>query len=240
MKNITNIFTKGLNLVLPHRCYDCGKKVADPFTLCDQCLETLELCLIRKPCCSVCTRPLEQWAGNGAICRVCADKRPAFEKLVAVSDYDAVARRLILRLKHSDRPDIAKILAAWLMVAAKDVMGDIDGFVPVPMHVLRRLQRPYNHAGLLAGALSGFTKKPCHTRVLKRTRFTKSQGRKGRPDRRANVHDAFQVVNKKAVEGKSIALIDDVVTTGSTADQCAKALKAAGCRSVYVFAVARV
>jgi ComF family protein len=117
--------------------------------------------------------------------------------------------------------------------------GEVDGLVAVPLHVRRVQQRGFNQAALLAAFLAKRLKLPVRNDVLGRVRWTEPQTRLNREDRLKNVADAFQVRDEATVQNRTLLLIDDVLTTGSTVAACAHALKDAGALRVYVLTVAR-
>jgi ComF family protein len=166
----------------------------------------------------------------------------AFAAARAACLYDEAARDPILKLKHADRPDLGALFATWIGRAARELIAEADAVAPVPLHPLRLIKRRYNQAAEIARPLArreGLTYLPD---VLIRGRATESQAGKSGSGRRRNVAGAFEVPERKRplVEGRRILLIDDVMTTGATAEGCARALKAAGAARVDVAVVARV
>jgi ComF family protein len=127
-----------------------------------------------------------------------------------------------------------------MMRAGADLIADCDVIVPVPLHRWRLLSRAYNQAALLARALARISGKPVIADALLRTKRTPSQGQFNREGRHRNVARAFVVSRAVAVAGKKVLLIDDVLTTGATADACARALLAGGTRRVDVLVLGRV
>ncbi|GHU02633.1 phosphoribosyltransferase [Alphaproteobacteria bacterium] len=230
---IRKAFTKGLCAILPWRCPGCGALTSAPQVLCEDCIAGV--LFLRGPFCPKCGNP----GDSAEVCPRCRAKRPPFAALRSAAEYDGTARKMILQFKHADRTDLAPVLALWLAVAGRDLLADLDALVAVPMHPLRRLKRKYNQAALLAESLGRLTGIPRLHGSLARVRATASQGRKGRVSRRANVAGAFCVPDPSRVKGLSVGLIDDVLTTGATAAECARALRRAGARRVVVLTVAR-
>ncbi|RAK65545.1 ComF family protein [Phenylobacterium kunshanense] len=192
------------------------------------------------PVCDGCGTPFEY--DTGARCAACLAKPRAFDAARAACLYDETSREPILQLKHADRLDLAPLFARWLSRSAHDLIEGADAIVPVPLHPLRLLRRRYNQAAEIArplAALSGTTYLPD---ALVRRRATATQGGKSGSGRRRNVAGAFDVPARRQgqVEGLRILLIDDVLTTGATAEGCARALKAAGAARVDLAVVARV
>ena len=157
--------------------------------------------------------------------------------------YDEKSRGPILALKHSDRLDLAPGFARWLDRAGRSLLDEADVIVPVPLHRMRLWSRRYNQAAELARGIGALSAKPVEPLALRRIRATPSQGAMpSAKARRRNMRGAFQVPpdRQAAVKGRAVLLIDDVLTTGATADACARALKRAGVIKVSVLALARV
>jgi ComF family protein len=167
---------------------------------------------------------------------------PRFQRARAACLYDDASRDLILKLKHADRPDLGPLFARWLARAGTDVLAEADLLVPVPLHRRRLFVRRYNQAAEIARPLARLCRRPYLPDALIRQRPTSIQGGKSGRGRRLNVKGAFVVPKWRRARLKDarIVLIDDVLTTGATAEACAKALLAAGAASVDLLVVARV
>lgn len=175
-------------------------------------------------------------------CPACQAKPKAFERCRAACVYDEHSRELILKLKHADRTDLAGLFARWLSRACVDLLDEADAVVPVPVHRTRMLTRRYNQAAEIARPLARMADLAYLPDALIRRRDTDSQGGKSATGRRRNVAAAFTVpeARRHRIVGRRIVLIDDVLTTGATAEGCARALLAAGAASVTLSVVARV
>jgi ComF family protein len=199
------------------------------------------------PVCDGCGAPFEYDQGpdlNGdrARCAACMARPRAFAAARAACLYDDASREPILKLKHADRPDLAGLFALWIGRAAHDLVAEADAVAPVPLHPLRLLRRRYNQAAEIARPLARREGLIYLPDALVRRRATESQAGKSGSGRRRNVAAAFTVPERRRalVEGRRILLIDDVMTTGATAEGCARALKSAGAARVDVAVVARV
>ena len=192
------------------------------------------------PVCDGCGVPFE--FDPGERCAACLAKPRAFDAARAACLYDETSRDPILKLKHADRLDLAPMLARWISRAARDLIEEADAIAPVPLHRFRLLHRRYNQAAEIARPLAAMTGTPYLPDALVRRRDTATQAGKSGLGRKRNVAAAFEVPGsrRKQVEGLRILLIDDVLTTGATAEGCARALKAAGAARVDLAVVARV
>lgn len=223
---------------LPPRCLLCGTVVVDDSGLCPTCF--MSLSFLESSLCPCCGLPAR--LGHGTIpCPACQHSRPAYDAARSVLIYDDISRPLLLRFKHGDRSDFAPAFARWMARAGADFLAQCDVIVPVPLHWRRLLLRRYNQAALLARRLGPGRYLP-HTLI--RTRWTVSQGSfdhrtHARNKRYGNVAGVFSVRHPHAIQGKRVLLIDDVMTTGATVEECARVLRAAGARSVMVLTLAR-
>lgn len=156
--------------------------------------------------------------------------------------YDDGSKPLILSFKHSDRTHAAKALAAWMARPAAEFMESIDYIIPVPLHRWRLFKRRYNQAALLAQELHQLTGKSLLSDGLIRTKPTPIQGHRNRKERHENVRGAFSINPRygENLKGKTILLIDDVLTTGATVSECSKVLLKAGAAGAHVLTLARV
>jgi ComF family protein len=149
------------------------------------------------------------------------------------------AARLVLGLKHGDRTHLAPAFGRWMYRAGGEILAGADLLVPVPLHWTRLFQRRYNQAALLAQAIRSAGGPPVAADWLVRRRRTPSQGHLGPAARERNVRGAFVVRAGRSFAGKRVVIVDDVLTTGATVEECARVLRRAGAASVGVLTLAR-
>ncbi len=228
-----------LNVIFPPQCLSCDALVPTHGTLCNGCWNAVRF--ISEPMCLRCGHPFEFNMGEGALCGACLQEAPTYNRARAAFAYDDASRRLVLRLKFHDQTLLAKFYGKWLASAGRELIANSDIIVPVPLHYFRFIARRYNQAALLADALKHETGLPTLPDALKRTRRTPPQASLSRKDRVKNVKGAFAVSPRHAaaIAGKTVLLVDDVMTTGATLEQCTKTLLKAGASSVNVLTLAR-
>jgi ComF family protein len=229
-----------LDFLYPPLCVLCRVPVSDPGSLCAGCWT--EIAFLDGPVCNRCGVPFEIDPGADTLCAACQARTPAFDRARAVMRYDDASRKPVIAFKRADRLDLAPAFAQWLQRAGVADIAEADVVVPVPLHPMRLWSRRYNQAAILAKRIARDGGKPFEPLVLKRTRSTQSQGvMASAKARRRNVMGAFRVDPRGAatVKGRNVLLVDDVITTGATAEACARALKRAGAARVFVLALAR-
>lgn len=232
---------KVLDFLYPSLCIGCRAQVAEPGSLCAPCWQNIDF--LDGPACQCCGLPFDLDPGSDTLCAACLADPPSFDRARAVMRYDEKSRGPILALKHADRLDLVPGFARWLDRAGRTLLDECDVIMPVPLHRGRLWSRRYNQAAELARSLGILAGKPFEPMALRRVRATPSQG--AMPSaraRRRNMRGAFQVPSEQQtiVKGRAVLLVDDVLTTGATADACARTLKRAGVTKVSILALARV
>jgi ComF family protein len=186
-----------------------------------------------------------QFVGPGALvgggCWECEQQSWGFAAAVAAVPYGEVVRGMVHRFKYVRQDYLARLMGAFMAEVARQerLDGLCDLVVWVPLHWRRRLARGYDQAELLAAEVSRRLALPLAGRALVRRRHTPPQAGLDRASRRRNVADSFLVARADRVRGRTMLLVDDVLTTGATADACARSLVAAGARRVFALAFAR-
>lgn len=234
---------KALNIVLPPLCASCSARVETTHGFCGSCWAKLDF--ITKPYCVTCGLPFpftQEEAQENTQCGECLKDAPAFASARAPLSYTDASRQLLLPYKHHDATHLTPALVQLMRAAAPDILEKVDMIIPVPLHWLRLLLRRYNQSALLAAALAKNTGKAYSPTLLRRIRPTPSQGKLTRAQRLLNVKGAFAVPSRKRAQlkGKTLLVVDDVMTTGATVNACAHTLMQAGAKAVYVLTAARV
>jgi ComF family protein len=228
-----------LDTLYPPTCLACRAATDRHGALCPRCWSAMRF--IERPFCERLGTPFEHDLGQGLISPQAMADPPVFARARAVARFeDGPARTLVHRLKYSDRAELARPVARWMARAGADLMADADLLTPVPLHALRLWRRRFNQAAALTAEVSRQTGKPCDLAVLRRVKATRSQVGLSRAQRAENVQGAFRVAEGAAVRGLNVVLIDDVLTSGATANAASRALLRAGAKRVDVLVFARV
>jgi ComF family protein len=217
-----------LDLCWPPSCAACGEPVAGaagPF--CRICAEAVDPV---PPGCGRCGLP-----GPDPLCGACLASPPAFDGARAAALFGGPIADAVHALKYRGRPALARPLGRWL--ASRAPLPPGAAVVSIPLGRGRRRERGYDQAKLLADHLARASRAPRLRGALWRVRETRPQVGRDREERARNVRGAFEA--RAEVAGRDLVLVDDVVTTGATADACARALKAAGARSVLLVCLGR-
>jgi ComF family protein len=233
---------RALDLLLPPRCAACDNAVGVQGQLCAACFGRTNF--ITAPFCVRCGVPFAavEQGGTEGLCPGCRIHPPLFRQARAALRYDEQGRRLILPLKHGDRLELARILAPMMARAGAALLAQADVLVPVPLHRRRLFQRKYNQAAVLAYAVGRLVDRPVIPDALVRTRRTESLDEKSPEERTREVAGSFIVRPSRSerIAGRSVLLVDDVMTSGATANACTDALLQAGASAVDVLVAARV
>jgi competence protein ComFC len=222
-------FWSGFDWLFPPRCGGCGKEGK---RWCDLCAESVQL--ITSPVCPIC-------GGKQSVekmCEGCISTPPSYVALRSWAAYAGPLRQAILRLKFQRDIAMGEILSRPLVTCLGKLNWPVDLVVPVPASLARLKKRGYNQVSLLARPVGLGLNIPYRSQALRKVRETRSQVGLTAEERRLNVKDVFQA-EQRTVKGRTVLVVDDITTTGSTIEECAKALCRAGARQVYGLTLAR-
>lgn len=229
-----------VDLIYPPRCPVCGDGIEAQSGLCAACWMTLAI--PGQPSCAACQLPLPGHLDEGAMCAPCLARPPRHDGIAAATLYNEASRTLVLAFKHGGRIAMAPMLARLIAGRLPPTVDQDWLAVPVPLHRWRLWRRGYNQAALLAAELAKLTGATLAPDALLRTRATRTLGGLGRKARVRALAGAIEVAKHQQgrVKGRTILLVDDVLTSGATSDACVAALKRAGAASVVIACFARV
>ncbi len=232
-----------LDWVYPRHCYDCGRPIYEPgrSVLCRDCARLLQETRLDGHVCSVCGMPLPAAPGDGALCLTCMAEERYFDRARSFFSYAGPVAPVIRSFKFRGEfflgPRLLEhaLRRGWMPPQLEPPAA----IVPVPLHRRRRRERGYNQAALLGRVLARHFRCPLIDRALKRTRHTSRQTGLSRTRRLDNVRGAFAITRPRAVRKMNLLVVDDVMTTGATVDECCKVLKRADAATVQALTLAR-
>lgn len=259
MRTIYKIISDFINIIFPHRCFGCGIKGE---VFCKACQQ--KIIPIKKPYCKICKLPFN----DNSYCHECANHYRIFKKLTTVGIYDGILKKLIHLFKYHGKKNLAEPFGKLMAKQWEREKKTIDYIISVPIHNNRFKERGYNPAQLLLneivkyfpyeinmlynntknnennpsftkGGLGGFSRESLN--ILTRTRPTLPQYELNRKERELNIKGAFEINQGsiESVKNKTILLVDDIFTSGITANEIAGILLSAGVKEVYVLTLAR-
>jgi ComF family protein len=242
LQNLGRELARGLlHLLYPGVCGGCGcllpPEQADFCTACRAALTTDPF-----PTCPRCAGTVGPYTHLDGGCTACRDVSFAFQSVLRLGPYDGVLREVILRMKVPGREWLAEALGLLWAEHAEQSLRSVGAtaIVPVPLHWRRHRERGFNQSEMLAAALAERLRLPCQPRWLRRVRYTPHQKALQSPSARAaNLRDAFRARPRAPLAGQTVLLVDDVMTTGSTAGEAARALRQAGAARVVTAVLAR-
>jgi ComF family protein len=228
------------DFLLPPVCISCRVRVESHGLLCGACFAKIDF--IAPPLCERLGVPLPFETGAAPLSAAAIASPPVYDRARAAAHYSETMRELVQSFKYRDRHEGLALFARWLAKAGSELLADADLIVPVPLYATRLWRRRFNQSAMLAVALGRLCCVPVDCFALKRVRRTASQVGLTADQRRRNVAGAFRVDSDSAprIAGRKLVVVDDVITTGATAEACAGVLKRAGAARVDILALARV
>lgn len=234
---IKRVFSQSLSLLLPQHCIFCREKTSNPFALCTHCYHALPNNVNHCHRCSLPLEPSEETTRQ--LCGNCLSHRYYYDQVYSPFLYHDGVRFLIRQLKYHQKLHYTAVLTKLFTetFASQEYFALPQVFIPMPMHPARIRQRGFNQSMELARLLSRYYKKPLDSGSLIRIRNTRLQAGLNGKQRQKNVLLAFKLI--KPLEYQHVALIDDVMTTGSTVNEASRELKAGGIEQVDIWCIAR-
>ena len=216
-------------------CELCGKEVFDGKSFCEECFK--EFPFLTDKICNHCGRKVP-YAVN--YCLSCKNKQTAIDQIRSVFDYEMPITLLIHRFKYRGRRYLSKIFAEFLANVYYKNYFNSDLIIYVPMFIKDQKKRGFNQSKLLAKELSKLINVEVVENVITKESKTKRQALLKRAERKKNLENSFKIRNAKLIKGKSVLLIDDVMTTGTTLERIAELLRKKGVKEIKALTVASV
>lgn len=227
------LFKKTDELLFPPyiRCLLCGRdlKQKQDFEFCDKCAKQFDF--IDDKCCKVCGVKLK----TQNICQNCSSKKREFDSARSVCVYGEASARLVKGFKYSNKPYIHRTLGYMMAEKFKTLGWNVDFAIPVPISPKRLKERGFNQTEMLLSRMTQFVDLKIEQNLLTKPKESQHQASLNFSERQENIKQSFVVTDKSKVKGKTILLIDDVLTTGATLGACAQVLKNAG--ALHIFAL---
>ncbi|MDF1689408.1 MAG: ComF family protein [Cycloclasticus sp.] len=230
-ENIDNWSNIVQSKLYPLTCFICEQQGHNGLDLCSHCLNDLKPI---TPSCSICNIQLTT---KSSICGRCLKTPPSFDQIISLYQYEGIAQFLLQSLKFQARHSCARTMGKLMARHFTQLNKQPDLLLAVPLHAKRLRERGFNQSELIVQYIQKALDAPLNQHSLKRVVNTASQTTLKPPERRKNLKNAFHYTPVKDIN--SVAIIDDVVTTGSTANEIAKTLKKQGVQHVEVWSFAR-
>ncbi len=219
--------------LFPTVCFLCHQE-SDGGIFCKKCF--LKVTLIEKPYCQKCGKLFSEGTYNGSLCTECYQNERIFDLARSLFLYNCGVRKLIVHIKQTGNRNMVKKFCEMLVIRYSYLFSNIDVIIPVPSHWSRILFRGFNPADVIVWGLHEITGIALN-RCLKRVRYTKYQHKKSKIERIKNVRNAFSC-SWCGNTLRNVLLVDDVMTTGSTLNECSKVLKDAGAKKIHCVTIA--
>jgi len=223
------------DLFLPPLCFCCEKRILEDY-LCGNCQK--KLMFLHPPLCRFCAKPLSE--NLTGVCKNCQKKTFSYERLLSILAYREPLISLIHPFKYTNCNYLGQFLSSLMINHLKKIEFkgyDYDLITAVPMHKHKLKSRGYNQAEILGKLLSNYFKIPFQNDIIYDINIRPQQAKLSSLKRKDNIEGAFKV--EKDLKDKSLILVDDIFTTGSTARACSEALKAKGAQRITVITLAK-
>lgn len=234
-----NFLKKITQIIFPNQCLYCNSLIREEGLFCNCCWQKLQF--ITDPKCKICSHAFEFLVEESMICAKCLANKPSYDKVITIFRYNPIIKKIISDFKYRDNIYLAKKFAKLFLNKLHEDINDIDFILAVPLHKKRLRKRKFNQAIILAKELNKLIGKKLYYDLLEKVKNTVPQANLTKKQREKNLIGAF-ILNKKyknLVKDKTILLVDDVMTTGSTIENCAKILKKHQAKKVIVLTIAK-
>lgn len=237
-----NFFKKISEIIFPSHCLVCARIISQNSLFCND--DWQELKFITDPKCKICSYPFEYNVAThqDLYCVSCLTKRPFYDRLVTIFSYNEQIKKAVACLKYNDATYLSKKFAELIFKKIKNEINNFDLIIAVPLHKKRLKKRKFNQSILLVQAIVKYNKSlKFYPDLMIRTKYNHAQVGLSKKQREKNLVNAFQVRDKylSLIKNKKILLIDDVVTTGTTVNNCAKVLRKNGANEIVVLTIAK-
>jgi ComF family protein len=232
-------FKKITELLFPNQCLYCNHLIGQEGAFCNSCWQKLQF--ITDPKCNICSHPFEFQITDNLTCAKCLNNKPSYDKVITLFRYNQIIKKVIGDFKYYDNTFLSKKLAQNLINKHSPELSEIDLIIAIPLHKKRLRKRKFNQAILIGKEVSKVLNKRFINDLLLRIKNTTAQAGLRKKQREKNLQGAF-ALNKKyqeMIKSKKILLVDDVMTTGTTLENCAKILKKFGAKEVTVLVIAK-
>ena len=236
--SILKIFNSFLEFIFPSTCPICKKRVLSNNDLCSECWNQINW--ISSPKCFKCGYPFPANLDKDefSLCPDCMLNESNIEMIRSSCEYDNFSRKIILAFKYSNALRYNKLIYNSMIRVIKEIEDKIDLIIPMPLSYFRLVKRGYNQATLIAKPIAKYLKVKLDINSVKR-KYMKSTRGKTFKQRKEDIKNVFKVINTNNIKGKTILLVDDVMTTKSSLEELAKTLKKAGANKIFAVTFAR-
>lgn len=230
---------KFIEIIFPNQCLSCKELIGQEGAFCIRCWNKLQF--ISDPKCKICSHPFAFKVDDEMLCGKCLKDKPAYDKIISVFRYNDVIKRIIGDFKYRDATYLSKKTAKIIFDRYRKEIDKCDLITPVPLHKNRLRKRKFNQAVLLAKEISRLSGKELLYNGVIRIKNTQPQVELKKRQREKNLKAAFAINNKfkDEIVEKRVFLIDDVMTTGATLENCSKVLKKSGAKMVVALVIAK-
>ena len=239
---ISKIVNRILRIIFPPKCVLCDKIVEDEDSLCCDCWKKIRF--INRPFCDRCSAPFEFKVADDDICLTCMKNEPLYVKSRSAVVYNSDVAKIIFKFKFYDKIHMKRFMGKCMCRAASDIIDNINILIPIPLHKKRLIHRKYNQSLLLADEIAKNSGKIVLHDFLYKTKHTVPQASLKQNERQNNLKNKFAINPKylkdiKKYENLGFAIVDDVITTGSTINESIKVMREAGINNIYAISFAK-